>query len=107
MDGHATLTVDANDRTMRGRQVKATVLGMALVGCLWSSLVAAQPANLCDACIAGAGCDGSHQSCVVECRAHYFEIDPRRSQCIEHCSTAAAQCSRTAGMTCRTQNVCR
>jgi len=67
----------------------------------------AQPASVCQVCIAAAGCDAARDNCVASCRAQYFTIDPNRSDCIARCSTDQARCTRTAEAGCHTQQMCR
>jgi hypothetical protein len=41
-----------------------------------------------------AGCEPKHQSCVAECRAQYFAIDPKRAACTVNCADEFARCNR-------------
>jgi hypothetical protein len=56
------------------------ILGLILVE---STLAAAQTE-----------CEVKRRSCITECRARSFSIDPRRNACIANCTAEAAKCAR-------------
>src|SRR5262245_45655355 len=56
----------------------------------------AQQRSGCSACVSAAACDGKHDSCVAECRARLFSIDPKRATCIAECESKATQCLHAA-----------
>lgn len=87
--------------------MKAAALILTLAGCLAPCLASAQSANDCAACVSAAACDTRQDSCVAECRARLFDIDPRRNDCLAACATKASQCSQSARTACRAQNQCR
>ena len=80
---------------------------MTLVGCLLPSVSGAQFTADCAACIRIASCDDKRQSCVAECRAPYFMIDPKRETCFSACSAGAIACIRQAETMCRTRGLCQ
>jgi hypothetical protein len=86
------------------RTVKTAALFLAL--CLTPCAALAQPPLTCDACVSNAACDEQRTSCIAECRARLFSIDPRRADCINTCSSKARLCSQSAVATCRTRNLC-
>jgi hypothetical protein len=67
---------------------------------------AAQPQGRCLACINAAACEGRHDSCVAECRARLFSIDPKRAACIADCGSKAAECVQAANSACRAGSSC-
>jgi len=67
----------------------------------------AQAPTGCTACVSAAACDGKEDSCVAECRARLFSIDPKRAACITDCSSKSSQCVQAANTACRTRNLCR
>jgi hypothetical protein len=87
--------------------MKRVIVILALAGCMVPRCVAAQAAGGCAACVGAAACDTKQASCVQQCRARYFNVDPRRSDCIAHCEAVSSQCTQVAGSACRTQNSCR
>ncbi len=40
------------------------------------------------------GCETKRRSCIAECRAQYFNIDPKRGACIANCVAEANRCMR-------------
>ena len=40
------------------------------------------------------GCETKRRSCIAECRAQYFVIDPKRNACIADCVAEADRCRR-------------
>ena len=48
-------------------------------------LVAAEPAHGA----AQTGCETKRRSCIAECRAQYFAVDPKRDACIANCVAEA------------------
>src|SRR5215218_2177945 len=54
------------------------------------ALVAAGPAQTA----AQTGCEAKRRSCVAECRAQYFTVDPKRDACIAKCEAEANRCMR-------------
>jgi hypothetical protein len=89
------------------RVMKAAVLMIGLIAAAFPAAAPAQPADVCTACVADARCGSREQSCVAECQAGYFFVDPRRSECTARCSSNQTQCERTAVSRCRSQEVCR
>lgn len=87
--------------------VRAIVLALLLAACLAPDLARAQPASNCEPCIAANGCNATHESCVAECRARLFSIDPRRADCLKQCSSTAAICAQSVESFCRAGNRCR
>jgi len=88
--------------------VKAAIIALLLAGGLWPLVGSAQSTDgACETCVAAAGCDTTHETCVAECRARLFNVDPRRADCIAACSTADVQCTRGAESACRAGNSCR
>jgi hypothetical protein len=63
--------------------------------------------STCTACVGAADCGDKHETCVAECRARFFVIDPNRDGCVAGCATKASQCSRVAINACVVQNLCR
>lgn len=39
-------------------------------------------------------CESKRRSCIAECRAQYFSIDPKRDACIAACVAEANKCVR-------------
>ncbi|WP_431271190.1 hypothetical protein [Dankookia sp. P2] len=39
-------------------------------------------------------CETKRQSCVAECNARYFTVDPNRDKCLASCAAEANRCSR-------------
>jgi hypothetical protein len=70
-------------------------------------LAMAQAPNACASCLSEAACETKHDSCVAECRARLFSIDPKRAACISACSSRSAQCSLAASGACRARNLCQ
>ena len=91
----------------RERIVKVITLILTLVGTMAPCLVAAQTAGSCAACVGAAGCDNRQVSCVTECRARYFSIDPKRAACITQCTNTLNKCAQLTINECRTQTMCR
>jgi hypothetical protein len=87
--------------------VKVAIFIATLIGCVSPHLVAAQTASRCQACVGAAKCDVRHASCTAECTARYFSIDPKRSQCMRECANTSDQCTKIAGIDCRSRNLCR
>jgi hypothetical protein len=44
--------------------------------------------------VAQTGCETKRRSCIAECRAQYFAIDPKRDACIANCVAEANRCRR-------------
>jgi hypothetical protein len=44
--------------------------------------------------VAQTGCETKRRSCIAECRAQHFAIDPKRSACIASCVAEADRCRR-------------
>jgi hypothetical protein len=87
--------------------VKVAIFILTLVGCMSAHLVAAQTTGGCEACVGAAECDTKHASCVAACRAKYFGIDPKRSECFTECTNISAKCTIVASIDCRSRNLCR
>jgi hypothetical protein len=87
--------------------MRIAVLIVGSIGAAWPSLAMAQLTDVCAACIAGALCDSDARSCVAECRARTFVVDPKRSACVTHCSTTQTQCGLTAAAGCKALTVCQ
>lgn len=105
---HLLSTTGCTLRQLSTWRSLATIGLLAMMGAgFGASSAKAQGIDLCTACLASDGCDSAQQTCVAECRAQFFEIDPRRSQCIDRCSATGSQCTRQAKNTCRSQNACR
>ena len=102
----ATRETTSGTEAMRSREVRLVILTVVLA-CLAPALPRAQPASDCDACIAAPGCTATHESCVAECRARLFSIDPRRSDCVASCSNTATVCVQSVEKFCRAGNRCR
>lgn len=66
----------------------------------------AQPGGSCSTCLATAGCEARQDNCTAECRARTFAIDPKRTTCINTCAARAADCVRSAAVTCRSRGAC-
>jgi hypothetical protein len=71
-----------------------------------SSLVLAQVAGSCTACVRSEGCDNKRSSCSSECRARIFSVDPRRAECLAKCLTDADRCAQAALSSCRELKAC-
>jgi hypothetical protein len=54
------------------------------------ALIAAEPTHT----VVQTGCEAKRQSCIAECRAQYFTIDPKRNACIANCIAEANKCIR-------------
>jgi hypothetical protein len=54
------------------------------------ALVAAEPTRTA----AQTGCEAKRRSCVAECRAQYFTVDPKRDACMANCVAEANRCLR-------------
>lgn len=39
-------------------------------------------------------CEAKRRSCIAECRAQYFSVDPKRDACIAACVAEANRCVR-------------
>jgi hypothetical protein len=87
--------------------VKGVIFILTLVGCMSPHLVDAQTAGDCVACADAAACDAKHASCIAECRARYFSIDPKRPECLTNCKKNLVKCTGIAGADCRSRNSCR
>ena len=66
---------------------------MRLLAAAALALVAAGPARTA----AQTGCEAKRRSCVAECRARHFAVDPRRDACIASCMAEASRCMREQG----------
>ena len=53
-------------------------------------LAAAEPAHAA----AQTECETKRRSCITECHARFFSIDPKRNACIANCTAEAARCAR-------------
>lgn len=71
-----------------------------------ASLGSAQPAVRCDTCVVSNGCESTRTSCIAECRARLFSVDPNRSECLDACARKAIACTRTADTSCKSQKAC-
>jgi hypothetical protein len=40
------------------------------------------------------GCETKRRSCIAECRAQHFAVDPKRNACIASCVAEADRCRR-------------
>jgi hypothetical protein len=40
------------------------------------------------------GCETKRRSCIAECRAQHFNVDPKRNACIANCESEANRCRR-------------
>jgi hypothetical protein len=87
--------------------MRTVALVLALVGWLSPAVAMAQAQAGCAACVSAASCDGKEDSCVAECRARLFSIDPKRPACIADCSNKSSQCVQAANTACRSRNLCR
>jgi len=54
------------------------------------AMVAAEPTHTA----AQTKCEEKRQSCIAECRARYFSVDPKRNACIANCMSEADRCMR-------------
>lgn len=45
------------------------------------------------------GCETKRQSCIAECRAQYFAVDPKRNACVANCAAEANRCMREQART--------
>jgi hypothetical protein len=54
------------------------------------ALIAVEPTHAA----AQTGCEAKRQSCIAECHARYFTIDPKRNACIANCMAEANKCMR-------------
>ena len=54
------------------------------------ALVAAEPTYAA----AQTGCEAKRRSCIAECRAQHFAVDPKRNACIASCVAEANRCMR-------------
>ena len=79
---------------------------LALVIWFRAGAVMAQPQSGCAACVNAAACNGKHDSCVAECRARLFSIDPKRATCIADCESKATRCVQAANSDCRAASSC-
>jgi hypothetical protein len=61
---------------------------------LWFLVIAAAQAQPARQVTPAVECEPKRQSCVAECRAQYFAIDPRRTDCTVNCAAVAARCTR-------------
>jgi hypothetical protein len=94
---------------MCARKALATLsclVGLALGCCLLPLTARAQASRDCSLCVVASDCSGKRDACIGECRARLFTIDPKRAVCIDACNTQAAQCTRTADSSCRSQSRC-
>jgi hypothetical protein len=73
---------------------------------VFAPLAWAQPPPVCDSCLANAHCEADDQACLPACRARFFNVDPRRRDCLAQCATARKQCERAALTTCRSRLEC-
>jgi hypothetical protein len=87
--------------------IKSSILLSLLIACVTSVMAEAQPMGGCASCVALAGCMTASETCVAECRARLFNIDPRRSECVTSCSSKATLCTSAAERICREQNLCQ
>ena len=53
-------------------------------------LAAADPAQAAEQ----ARCEAKRRSCIAECRAQTFSLDPKRNACIANCAAEAGKCVR-------------
>ncbi len=44
--------------------------------------------------VAQTGCETKQRSCIAECRAQHFAVDPKRNACIANCVAEADRCRR-------------
>ncbi len=54
------------------------------------ALIAAEPADKA----AQTECEAKRRSCIAECRAQYFTVDPKRNLCVANCVAQANRCAR-------------
>jgi hypothetical protein len=87
--------------------VKVAIFILTLVGCMSPHLLDAQTTGDCMACADAAACDTKHALCIAECRARYFSIDPKRSECLTECAKTSVKCTPIRGADCRSRNSCR
>lgn len=53
-------------------------------------LIAAEPTYTA----AQTECEAKRRSCIAECRAQYFTVDPKRNACVANCVAEANRCIR-------------
>jgi hypothetical protein len=66
-----------------------------------------RPEPGCTQCVTAYGCESKRETCIAECRARLFAIDPKRSECLVGCDRKVIQCAQSADSSCRTKNACR
>ena len=86
--------------------MKVAIFILTVVGCMSVHLVAAQTTGGCEACVGAGECDTKHASCVAACRARYFGIDPKRSECSTECANTSAKCTIIARIDCYSRHLC-
>ena len=72
--------------------MKTAIFMITLLMAIPSYGVMAQAADDCATCT-GPACASKHESCVAECRARYFTVDPKRASCVAQCETTSASCA--------------
>ncbi|TCZ56730.1 hypothetical protein EXY23_19285 [Roseicella aquatilis] len=93
-DGQAcsnALSIASDERAFRRRQMPHPSATLPrLLACAILGLVAADPTRAA----AQTECEAKRRSCISECHARFFSIDPRRNACIADCMAEAARCAR-------------
>jgi hypothetical protein len=87
--------------------MKHGVTALFLMAAALARPVSAQPGSLCDKCAAASRCEPAREACATECRARYFSIDPKRTNCVAQCSDEATSCNEGVWSFCRAQNRCQ
>ena len=72
---------------------------LLVIAVIFSRPVFGQDTDCVD-CARQSQCAAKHGTCVAECRARIFGIDPRRTSCISVCDSAVTECTRSV------ENVC-
>ncbi len=54
------------------------------------ALIAAEPIQA----VAQTKCEAKRRSCIAECHARFFTVDPKRNKCIADCMTEENKCRR-------------
>lgn len=73
-----------------------------LLGCAVPTLLRAQDAG-CEVGNQASSCDASRLTCVSECRARHFSIDPQRGACVLACGDTASACTNRVLQACRSK----
>ena len=81
---------DQGRRAMQLWLMRQCVSPLRFVASTALAVIVADPTSS----VAQTRCEAKHQSCIAECYARYFTVDPKRGECIANCMAEEAKCRR-------------